>query len=180
MTTKPDDQNKEVIIRYEGTPNHPERKGELGLFRNFLRAFSGVAKRRLEVKIGNMSFEKEYSIDREEARPREVETETEKFAAEAAEINARHHERMLHSIRINEELRKIFSDDKISDETKALELSNLLRSDPEILAQLEKIEEIYGRLRVSRGLKLEVLQPESKQSSIQDSTPDRPDSQSID
>ena len=141
------DEKREALIRFEGAPNQPDRPQEKARWRRFvgfLREKGGSIFRRAE-DLGEAYAE---------ARVTKENAEAEKFAAEAAEATARADQVRQETVRaVNEEITRIFSDDGLPDFARGLQLANLLTRNPEIIEQLDRIQEVYEHLHVLHGLR---------------------------
>lgn len=146
------------IIRFNGQSKEPDREQESGLLSRFRRALSKIGSFKLGFRAGPLNLEVEG--DRQEDKLREAEAdkalaEAKKYAAEAAEIQARMDEApLVKATKQNEELRKIFRDEKTPEEIKFLQLLNLLDTDPTLDAQVDKIAAISSRLIHTRGAQI--------------------------
>jgi len=140
---------KSALIKFEGSPNEPDKPEELNLWQRFKRAIWPWAREGGRLATRAKDLGDAYA----EAEVAKSDSEAQKFAAEASEAAARaDHQRQQTVEAVNEEIRRIFSDEEIPDEAKMLQFANLLANNPELRAQLDNIESLYAKLRVVHGL----------------------------
>jgi len=85
-----------------------------------------------------------------------------KLAEEAAEIAARRERedrtsKLDDAAKFNALVDDIFADDGLPQEIKALKLTNLVADHPELEAQFERVKGMLERLRLTKGLRVEVV-----------------------
>lgn len=101
--------------------------------------------------------------DKNQAEVEKLKAETQKVAIEVAEakerLEAKNVDRV---IKVNEEVRKIFSDGQTPESIKLLEFSNLLNAFPELAEQLDKIEALATKLKIQHGTEITIV-PSQKQ-----------------
>ena len=148
MTYDPDQHDDHAIVRYEGRPNEADRPAEKTRMRRFLELLHLVSRKTTEVA--------EAYADAEVTKK---ENEAVKIAAQAAEIAARADlTRTIEVKVVNDEIRRIFSEEDMPVETVKMQLKALAERHPEILEQSEKIEQLVERLRLRRGAQFQIVE----------------------
>lgn len=157
----PDTETQPAVIKFEGNPTNPQSEKESTRWRRFLNLI------RLWGTRAGLVAEDAYSLADEfgKAEIAKKNAEAEKIAAEAAEITAASDSKRQETvITVNDEIQRIFSDNETPELAKRLQLTNLLSANPELAAQLEKIEEISDMLKIQHGTRVEFQQPEDTSS----------------
>jgi len=154
MTWKPDQDDDHAIVRYEGRANDPNRPAEKSRMRRFLELLHLVSRKTSDVA--------EAYADAEVTKK---ENEAVKIAAQAAEIATRADLNRTEELKIvNDEIRRIFSDEELPEDAVKMQLGVLAQRHPEILAQSKRIDEIIEKLRLTRGAQVQLLEDEPAQS----------------
>lgn len=151
--------NKDQIrepIEFKGIPQEVESVGEKSRWRAFLDfvnpwANRGKALIKTAKELGKEHVQTLNEINKAEAKKRTGEAikshaEAEKIKEEAAEIAARKSNEKVKAV--NDEIVRIFSDESLPDQAKALMLANVMNENPEISAQLEKIIDMMSKLQL--------------------------------
>ena len=150
MSWTRDQHDDQAIVRYEGRPNEADRPAEKTCWQRFLE-FVHLSSRKTQ-ELGEAFADAEVAKKRNKAV---------KVAAEAAELAARADLNRAKELRVvNEEIRKIFSDGSLPPEAIKMQLRALAKVHPEILEKVEDIESLVERLRLQRGLHLQIVQDE--------------------
>ncbi len=152
----------------EGKPIDAQKNTEYKLWSRFKGALKKLSRGKLGIGIGvdGVSFEAEIERSKEDAgfhkaQINKMNAETNRFVAETVEIQARLEENPIKkALVINEELRKIFSDDKIPEEIKYLELAVLMEADSTIAEQMKKISSLYQSLKLLRRVNVSIIDTE--------------------
>lgn len=150
MTWNPDQHDDHAIVRFEGRPNEADRPAEKTLMRRFLELLHLVSRKSSEVA--------EAYADAEVTKK---ENEAVKIAAQAAEIATRADLNRAEEVKIvNEEIRRIFTNEDVPVEAVKMQLQALAKAYPEILEQSERINQMIEELRIKRGARLQIIQDE--------------------
>lgn len=141
------------VVRFVGTPKGGLEEKELTRWERFLAFITPWAKEGSKVA----SKAKKLAEENFEADVAKKKREVEKFAAETAEIAENIEIKKQQRVTmVNDELQRIFSDNNLPDLAKKLQLANLLASNPEIEAQLGKIDDIITKLKYVNFTEVEV------------------------
>ena len=150
MTWNPDQHDDHAIVRYEGRPNEPDRPAEKTRMRRLLELLHLASRKTTEVGEAYAN-----------AEVTKRENEAVKTAAQAAEIAARGDlTRTVEVQLVNEEIRRIFSNEDVPVEAVKMQLKVLAARHPEIKKQCEQIDEIVERLRLTRNTQLQIVEDE--------------------
>jgi hypothetical protein len=147
------DVDSAAIARFEGGPAEAVTLAERTRWQRFLAAIwpftrKGGAWARYGGELGKAYVEAEVQLKQNEAT---------RLAAEAAEIAARADvNRNESGVLFNQQVDNIFADDNLPEAVKVLKLAKLLETNPDLLAQLEKVREIMESLRLTRGTSVEI------------------------
>ncbi|MFC4096438.1 hypothetical protein [Euzebyella saccharophila] len=132
------------IVKFIGRPTNLQSEVELTKWKRFLKFIWPWAKEGGKL----ISRGKELTEDFYQAEVDRKSKEADKFAAEAANIAAEKDLKIQQKVKVvNEEITRIFSDNNVPDLAKQLQLANLIANNPEISAQLDKIEEVVSKLK---------------------------------
>ncbi len=150
MTWNADQHDDHAIVRLEGRPNEADRPAEKTLMRRFLEFLRLVPRKTDEVAQTYVAAE----VIKEP-------NEAVKITAEAAELAARADlTRTVEVTIVNDEIRRIVADESLPIEAVKMQLRALVKAHPEILEQSEKIDQLIEKLRLERGLRVQIVQDE--------------------
>jgi hypothetical protein len=150
MTWNPDQHDDHAIVRYEGRPNEASRPAEKTRWQRFLE-FIHIKSR----KTGELG---EAYADAEVAKKK---NEAAKVAADAADIAAHADLTRIKVVKaVNDEIERIFSEVNLPPAARMMQLNVLAKEHPEIMEQLDKLESIEDRLRLNRGVRIQIAQDE--------------------
>ena len=148
MTRDPDQHEDHAIVRYEGRPhksNRPEVKTRWRRCLEFLHLSSRKTQELGEAFAG--------------AEVAKKQNESAKVAAEAAEIAAKADLTRKQAVKlVNDEIQRIFTDENLPQEAKAMQLSVLAKENPEILEQIEIIRERVESSRLTKGVQIQIVE----------------------
>lgn len=148
MTWEPTQRTDHAIVRYEGRPNEGDAPVEKTRWRRFLEFFHLVSRKSSD--LGEAYAGAEIAKRQNEAT---------KIGAEAAEIAAKADLTRTENVTlVNAEIRRIFTDEQLPPEVKAMQLNALAKEHPEILEQLKVIDELTEKLRINKGVQIQVIE----------------------
>lgn len=132
------------IVKFVGRPNDARNKLELNKWKKFLKFIWPWAKEGGKL----IAKSKQLTEDFYQAEVTKKQNEAMKFAEEASNIAAEKDLKVQEKVKVvNDEIARIFSDKDVPDMAKQLQLANLIANNPEIAAQLNKIEDIVSKLK---------------------------------
>lgn len=150
MTWEPDQHDDHAIVRYEGRPNKADRPAEKTRMQRFLEFLHLVPRKTDEVAVAY-----------HDAEVVEKPNEAVKIAAQAAEMAARADLTRTVEVKvINDEIERIVTNESLPMEAVKMQLRALVKAHPEILEQSEKIDQLIERLRLQRGIRVQIVQDE--------------------
>lgn len=150
MTWGRDQRDDHAIVRYEGRPNEADRPAEKTRMRWFLEFLRLVPRKTDEV--ADVFHDAEVVEEPNEAV---------KNAAQAAEMAARADlTRTVAVTVVNDEIERIVTNKSLPVEAVKMQLRTLVKAHPEILEKSEEIDQLVERLRLKRGLRLQIAQDE--------------------
>lgn len=150
MTWNPEQPDDHAIVRYDGRPHEADRPAEKTRWRRFLEFLHLTS--RTAHGLSQAYAEAEVVKKRNEAV---------KVAAEAAEIAARADLTRSKVVTVlSDQIERIVTNEDLPEEAVRMQLSLLAKSHPEILEQVDKIEQIVETLRLKRGTRLQIVQDE--------------------
>lgn len=148
MTWDPDQHDDHAIVRYEGRPNEADRPAEKTRMRRFLEFLRLLPRKTDEVAVAY-----------DDAEVVEKSNEAVKIAAQAAEMAARADlTRTVEVTVVNEEIERIVTNRSLPMEAVRMQLRTLAKAHPEILEQSDKIDQLIERLRLQRGLRVQIVE----------------------
>lgn len=148
MTWDPEQREDHAIVRFEGRSNDAVSPTEKTRWKRFLEFLHLSSRKTYE-------FGEAYAG----AEVAKKENEAAKLAAEAAEIAAKSDLTRAQTVKVvNEEIQRIFTNKDLPPEAKVMQLSVLAKEHPEILAQLKIIEEHTESLRLTKGVKIQLIE----------------------
>ncbi len=154
MSFETEEISKATLVKVDGRPNEPQKPSEKGRWKLFTEWFVTYLKKCEEL----MEAYAEAKIEKEKSQAR-------KTTEEAAEIAARKdteiaRKRLMDQeeiLKFNTVIDDIFKDDGLPSVAKALKFAKLLKENPEVVAQLNKVKEVIKKLRLTRGVNIEIL-----------------------
>lgn len=174
------EQESPRLIKIEGAPKEPFKDIKSGRWETFKRALNELRKGKFAFSAGGMKVETELERERDDSEKNKAEVEkikleNEKKVIEIAEAKERLEETQLNrTAKVNEELRKIFSDEKTPEPIKILQLINLMKANPDIVDQIGNIEELATKLKIKHGTEVFQLQDsEHLKESVDDPSQDQ-------
>lgn len=154
MSFETDEISKATLVKVEGAPNVPNKPADKRLWSRFKRwLFPHIYKtEKLATEYAEAKVQKEKSSAR-------------KIAEEAADIAAKKDtERAKKALLDQEEVLKfnsavddIFGDDGLPEEAKVLKFAKLMEKNPRVIEQLDRVKEVIERLRLTRGVSIDVV-----------------------
>lgn len=174
------DQESQSLLKIEGAPKEPFKDSKSGRWETFKRAWNELRKGKFGLSVGGVKVETELERERDDSEKNKAEVEkikleNEKKVIEIAEAKERLEETQLdRAAKVNEELRKTFSDEKTPEPIKFLQLMNLMKANPDIVDQIGKIEELAAKLKIKHGTEVFQLQDsEHLKESVDDPSKDQ-------
>lgn len=160
MNNSPEKEQNRNIVKFVGRPVDTKDEKELSNWKKFLKFIWPWAKEGGRL----ISRSKQLTEDFYQAEVSKKQNEATKFAAEAANIAAETDLKVQQKVKIvNEEISRIFSDPNIPEIAKQLQLANLMTKNPDLVDQLNKIEQIVSKLKAVNFTKFQ-MKIESDQS----------------
>ena len=142
----------DTITGVSAAPQEPDKEGEKGKWQVFIDLIGKYKDKIFET--GALATER--VRERYDAGTESIRQEAEIKAMQAAEHAAKvDHQRKETEIAINNQIGKIFEADT-PEAAKIVQLAHLVANNPEIAAQLEKMEQMYAFLKVTRGVRIEI------------------------
>ena len=171
------DQEPPRLIKVEGAPIDPVTDSKSGLWKAFKRALYELTRGKLGFSIGGVTVETELERERDyseknKAEVEKIKLENEKTVIEIAQAKEQLEENSFNrAIKGNEELRKIYDDEKTPQAVKFLQLMNLVNANPQLASQIDKIKSIATELNLKHDTAIQLL-IDSKQIETADDPPE--------
>jgi hypothetical protein len=159
--------DEESILEFAGIPNEPNKADESNRWQKFLGWFSWIGNtgRLLKKGVGLARLATESHSNKNNAQAAE-------FAAKAAESAARADQTRQQTVTVvNDEIERIFTNPDTPDLAKHLQFAKLIEANPAIADQLDRVSEIYQRLRLIHGTTIEIQAGTSSEAASVEVTP---------